>query len=172
MLLLSAGLYVKPAAALMNQPDEASLRAAVIVGILRYTKIPIKAATNEIRLCSVGKPYSENKLQQVSASLRVQQNTLNFSVMDNSDVSLQAINLCDVLIIGGAYNPSKALLADYSGLSICDTCTELKSSYVVELIKADKRIGFNVNLFLADSRKVSFSSSLLELASNIIRSEQ
>ncbi|WP_440903990.1 YfiR family protein [Catenovulum sp. SX2] len=156
----------------MNQPDEASLRAAVIVGILRYTKIAIDSDAGQIRMCSVGEPYSESKLKQVSTSLRVQGNTLDFAVIANANVSSQRLAKCDVLITGEDFSFDNAILNQYQGLSICDGCTQPNADYVVELIKNDKRIGFNVNLILAEKRKVTFSSSLLELASKVIRSEK
>ncbi|WP_016956832.1 YfiR family protein [Catenovulum agarivorans] len=156
----------------MNQPDEASLRAAVIVGILRYTKIAIDDDAGQIRMCSVGEPFSEAKLKQVSTSLRVQGNTLDFAVIANSNVSNQRLATCDVLIVGEDFSGKKSTLNQYSGLSICDGCNEHNSDYVVELIKVDKRIGFNVNLILAEKRNVTFSSSLLELASKIVRPEK
>ena len=155
----------------MNQPDEASIRAAVIVGILRYTQMPLAADAEVIRLCSVGAPYSQDKLSQVSVSLRVQGYSLDFSVIPESNLTTQRLQACDVLIVGKEYEPSEQTLTAYSGLSICDGCNQFIPVYVVELIKADKRIGFNVNLDQANRFDVNLSSSLLELASKIRRSK-
>ncbi|WP_143871620.1 YfiR family protein [Catenovulum sediminis] len=168
MLLMGYMFYAAaPAQALMNQPEEASLRAAVVVGILRYTQLPSRENPS-ILICASGQPSSQDKLQQVSPSLKVNAKKLNFKIVEENAKSLSD---CDLLIIGGKNKLSATLLANYSGLSVCDGCkTGLKTS-VIELINKNNRIGFNVNLGLASKNNIVFSSSLLELANKIERPE-
>lgn len=149
----------------ISHPDEVSLRAAVIVGVLRYTQLSLAADKQVINLCGIGEPISAPKLSSVAADLTVgKRNLAYFTLTSLTQVGPQQ---CDVLIAGSAQDVTQLNYDSVAALTVCDGCEDGLKNTVIELVRIKNKIRFNVNLVLAEHLKVKFSSSLLELANQI-----
>lgn len=155
--------------ALINQPDEESLRAAMVIGILRFTKLPLEADIKKIQVCTVGQPLVEEKLGSVISSLRVAQKKLTLTKVNTYK---QNTDFCHVIIEGENASATEQILQKLSlnkrrPLIVCDGCEHGLNYSVIEIFKRNSGIGFKVNLALAKQNNIIFSSSLLELATEI-----
>lgn len=170
-ILLANLLTISRAWALINQPDEESLRAAMIIGILRYTTLPIPEKMQLIQVCSIGKPIAETKLNQVISGLRINGRNLKLNIIKSNK---QNIAYCHVVIQGPAYQPDNKfkIPKKVNQLTVCDGCKGGMGYSIIELVNLDNRIGFKVNLHFAQQNKIKFSSSLLELASELKGKQQ
>lgn len=155
--------------ALINQPDEESLRAAMVIGILRFTKLPLEADVKKIQVCTVGQPLVENKLSSVISSLRVAKKKLTLTKVDSYQ---QNTDFCHVIIEGDKAEATEKTYHQQSQnkqrpLIVCDGCEHGLNYSTIEIFKRNSGIGFKVNLTLAKQNNIIFSSSLLELATEI-----
>ncbi|WAJ70785.1 YfiR family protein [Catenovulum adriaticum] len=155
--------------ALINQPDEESLRAAMVIGILRFTKLPLEADVTKIQVCTVGQPLVEKKLGSVISSLRVAQKKLTLTKIDSYK---QNTDFCHVIIEGENALATEQTFKKLSQhkrkpLIVCDGCEHGLNYSAIEIFKRNSGIGFKVNLVLAKQNNIVFSSSLLELATEI-----
>ncbi|MCU4676009.1 YfiR family protein [Catenovulum sp. 2E275] len=168
IILLLHFIFVPFAQALINQPDEESLRAAMVIGILRYTQLPLTDNDREIEVCTVGSPFVEAKLSSVISGLRVNRKQLRLTKYEKS---IDDTVKCHVIISGE--NTNQKLFENYLSASlqkqliVCDGCASGLSFSSIEIYKRNNGIGFKVNLKQAKDNNVVFSSSLLELAGEI-----
>ena len=162
--------YVVSIAAYANSlatADEPKLRAAIVLGIIRYSSWPDDVEmSGQLNLCSIGAPQSEQILTHVTGQHKY--HDLSIMVYPQSN-STQKLVKCHALIIGPALdNKSAQHIIDKSGshglLTICDGCQIDRSTAMVTLVRRDKRIAFHVDLAQSKTAGISFSSALLELA--------
>ncbi|WP_111979083.1 YfiR family protein [Algibacillus agarilyticus] len=148
-VLLSAPVCAK-------SPDEATLRAAVVLGILRYTQWnEIDTQHNAINLCFMGGPMSEDVLTRASKKVAVKGKKIKIVEPQKT--------ACNVIILG--QNEFSQPLPEHS-LIVCDNC-EVKSGIAINLVKRNNRISFEIFSEQAKQNQISFGSALLELASRI-----
>ncbi len=143
---------------------EARLRAAIVVGVLRYTTWSNEVENDsELLICSVGKTYSANALKTEEGRISVHGRKLKVTEMQaNEDISN-----CPVVIYGNIPNrPLKDVASTnyQSQLTICDGCNTESSPAIVKLTRQGGRIGIEVNLTRAKKNGLKFSSDMLELA--------
>jgi hypothetical protein len=147
--------------------DEPKLRAAIVLGIFRFTTWPAGARdTGVFRVCTLGNPTSERDLKLISAQR--QHHNLPIITEKITDSSGD-ISRCDVLLIGADIKSDSLIkiLSTKNGfgvLTICDNCHIKNSKAMLKLVRKDNRIRFTVNLYQAKKKGIQFSSSLLELA--------
>ncbi|WP_017446274.1 YfiR family protein [Gayadomonas joobiniege] len=167
LIFLTSLLFPVAANPSISQPDEVSLRAAVIVGVLRYTQLNLEEYRQNIQICGWHNPISGGKLKAVAPNLTVGNRNLIYIALQ-SDAELQARH-CDVVVIGEGDSETTNILKSNSipALTICDGCQTGIENSVLELIRIKNKIRFNVNLELAEKVNIKFSSSLLELANKI-----
>jgi len=147
--------------------DEPKLRAAIVLGIIRYSQWPNDVnLSGNLHVCSIGAPQSEQTLIQVSGQHKYH----DVSIIINPLKTFQkSDNPCHALILGPDLD-SKTLrdvLKIYSRhglLIICDGCVINGNTAMVTLVRRENRIAFDVNLMQSDAAGISFSSALLELA--------
>lgn len=163
-------LFTKSAAAI-TVTDEARLRAAVIVGIMRFTRWSeghVNLGGDNVNVCLVGHPISGSGLLPISGlqnvagrQLRVERRT-SFSVED-----------CHVIVIGDRLSNRRfgALMdhADFhSLLSVCDGCRrEVSEEAIIALTLREQKVHFSVNLAKAKRIGVLLDAQLLELAEEV-----
>lgn len=150
--------------------DEPKLRAAIVLGIIRYSHWPNDVdISGSLHVCSIGAPQSERILIQVSGQHKYH----DVSIMITPYKNLQnSGNSCHALILGPDLNSKtlKDVLQSYNQhglLTICDGCVINGNTAMVSLVRREKRIAFDVNLIQADQAGISFSSALLELALSV-----
>ena len=147
--------------------DEPKLRAAIVLGIIRYSSWPDDVEMSEhLNLCSIGTPQSEQILTHVSGQHKYHDLAIMVYMVSNSKQNLEN---CHALIIGPALDSKSAqhLLDKNSShglLTICDGCQINSSTAMVTLVRRNKRIAFHVDLAKSKLAGLSFSSALLELA--------
>ena len=147
--------------------EEPKLRAAIVLGIIRYSSWPDDVdMAGQLNLCSIGAPQSEQILTQVSGQHKY--HDLSIMVYTHSISQLKP-GKCNALIIGPALDTKSArYLMDknisHGLLTICDGCQLNRSIAMVTLVRRSKRIAFDVDLAQSKSAGISFSSALLELA--------
>ena len=147
--------------------DEPKLRAAIVLGIIRYSSWPDDVdMSGQLNLCSIGAPQSEQILTQVNGQHKYHDLAIMVFPLSKSQPKLEK---CHALIIGPALdNKSARYFIERNGshglLTICDGCQINRSTAMVTLVRRDKRIAFHVDLALSNSAGISFSSALLELA--------
>ena len=152
--------------------EESKLRAAIVLGILRFTTWPDQAQiASEINLCTYGTPLAEPALNQVSG-VRMLNNT-PVKVVTVHDMSA-SITGCDALVLGknaalDAVSKARESGALHGVLTICDDCKGEDLISMVKLIRVDKRIGFEIDMRRARESDMYFSSALLELAVEVRR---
>lgn len=162
--LLSLSIANSISFAAENPQGEARLRAAIVVGILRYTTWNNEVEEgSELLLCSVGQTYSTNALKTEENRITVHGRKLKVTVRkENAD-----LGNCPVVIYGNTSNrPIKNEIAkSYDNqLTICDGCNTERSSAIVTLTRRGGRIGIEVNVSKAKKVGLKFSSDMLELA--------
>ncbi|MFL0801246.1 MAG: YfiR family protein [Agarilytica sp.] len=145
--------------------EEDRLRAAMVVGILRYT------SWNEdfgetLNICLLGENDSFEHLEALQDSRIVPYKVINVSrVGDEADSQTSE---CQVLVAG---NPTSMEIrdSDFSQpcLLICDKCVSDKIDASVVLRKVNNRIRFDVDLSKAKTNGVKFRASMLELAATV-----
>ncbi|WP_159084250.1 YfiR family protein [Saccharobesus litoralis] len=147
-----------------KSPDEASLRAAVVLGILRFTEWqPPIDSSKPITICFLGDVQSKDKLVQASSRVTVK----GHAVDTKNVISLPQTDVCSVLIIGDEWSGQYPTGVG-SQLTVCDSC-RFGNQTAINLVKRNQRIGFEINMPYVQANNISFSSSLLELASRINR---
>jgi|TARA_B100000745_G_scaffold189864_3_gene124687 hypothetical protein len=146
---------------------EQALRAAVILGILKYTQWPEHVGQSKrLQLCSVGNPSSSSVFELKKDSLPKWKSTqLYFARWNNPEQYTHPG--CDAIVVG----PDIQEIPTLDGQSIhpmliCDNCSEtLTKNSTITLELKNNRIQFAVNMDQAEQHHLAFSSALLELAS-------
>jgi hypothetical protein len=146
---------------------ESDLRAAVIVGILRFTQwdqqAPGALPADEITVCAWGNPPSVRGLERSSNPIRVRDQLLRLQRLTLRDDLLS----CPVVIWGGESATAKQIQFSPDSFIICDNCNLDSVTAVINLVRDDNRIQFDVNLNHARSAGIRFSSNLLDLARHV-----
>mgnify|MGYP001828900211 CR=1 FL=1 len=155
------GLNVSYASPITAQ--EPQLRAAVILGIIRFTSWPDDTNKASLNICAIGKPSSEPVLQNISRSAEHNINIRSLRSKENN------LDNCNIIIFGpGIKKPDHVGILQrihkLPVLSICDDCNYKNHGADVTLVQQKNRIGFKIDLVSAKSHGISLSSSLLELA--------
>lgn len=147
---------------------EGKLRAAVIVGIMRFTSwpnSPVITSASQLNVCLVGEPTSQEFLMPISGQRKVAGKDLVVKEVANLDISQ-----CQVLVLGESLSRKslKKLLkkADTDAmLSVCDGCSaDLAEEPIINLTLRQQKVKFKVNLIRAKETGVSLDAQLLELA--------
>ena len=163
-LLLCLCYFTPLQADTISAAKESELRAAIILGIVRFTRWPESAEVkNSLNLCLAGKPRSAEILGSISGKHRYKEIPINIHHIDNA-VKRQV--QCHAIVTGSS-GANTLPSAKHGILTICDGCNATLNNPMVSLIRKNNRIGFEINLDVSKSAGISFSSSLLELASNI-----
>lgn len=145
--------------------EEARLRAAIVVGVLRYTtwKDAGIEGDSALLICSVGKTYSANVLKTEKNRVSVHGHKLKVTMRhENED-----LGDCPVVIYGKISNTqlnNSAPINYANQLTICDGCNSERSPAIVKLSRQGSRIGIEINLTKAKKSGLKFSSDMLELA--------
>lgn len=149
--------------------DEDKLRAAIVLGIVRFTSWPEDVQKHKnLYLCTLGKPLSSKILVNVSGQHKYRNQPIIATVLEKKIFDASD---CNVLVLGNGIKP-KTLQKILPGsdahavLTICDGCKKGIGS-MVHLMRTDNRIGFKVNLELASEAGLNFRSALLEIASEV-----
>ena len=147
--------------------DEPKLRAAIVLGIIRYSNWPDDTKmAGQLNVCSLGSPPSEQILTQVSGQHRYHDlSIITHAIKDPSSSPFT----CHALILGAQLDASTlqhwfATHDRHGLLTICDGCVLNTNPAMVTLVRRDNRIAFHVNLTQAKSADITFRSALLELA--------
>lgn len=150
---------------------EAELRAAVIVGIMRFTSWENKifeSENQEVQVCLVGQPFSESYLMPISGMQNVKGKPVVVTEKNHDDVSG-----CQVLVIGKELNrkhfSNLVVSADNASiLSVCDGCrADGTFETIINLTLRKQRVNFEVNLAKAKRTGIVLDVQLLELASDV-----
>lgn len=146
-------------------PEEGAVRAALVLGFLRYTSWPSLKPNDAIILCSRGDSLAADALSDTRIMPNIQSRAVQFKIMrDDSNIAE-----CSALIIGKSAAP--ALPENSNTLIICDGCSaQMLDLSVLSLKKLGKRIRFAVNLDNAHTQGIKLSSALINLADDCISS--
>lgn len=147
---------------------EGQLRAAIIVGILRYTQwgAPLDSATS-IQVCSFGDGDVMPYLQGIANRPVVHGKKITTTDIERTDIDPGE---CHVLLMSKNSDVSERTILDHpEALLICDRCESQDWKPVIEIKKHKNKIVFEVDLTYAKPRKISFRSALLELAASVRR---
>ena len=150
---------------LSNPVPEADLRAAMIVGILRFTQLNRNNsnANNELNICTLGQAPSVQGIAKSQAPIRIRQQLVRLQPF----VANSSHQDCPVVIVGKEVASQLILSLHANTLLICDTCDQAIVEPAVNLIRAENRIQFEVDLNSARAAGVTFSSDLLDLARRV-----
>ncbi|VAW91820.1 hypothetical protein MNBD_GAMMA21-2802 [hydrothermal vent metagenome] len=171
LILLAVLMLVEPHRVRANDvtvtADETKLRAAIVLGILRFSSWP-----NDVRmasafnLCTLGNPTSESTLVKISGQREYKDKPISTIVLN---ANAPDISKCNAIVIGP--HIKKTVLSRFLGsksafgiLTICDNCKPDLTSVMVYMLRKKNRVGFEVDLIQAKKNGMTFSSSLLELA--------
>lgn len=163
------GGYALPAHSVTS--NEGKLRAAVIVGIMRFTSWPNHpqfSTAESIHVCLAGRPTSQDYLKPISGERKVAGKALTVKEVDQ-----QSLQLCQVLVIGSSLKKNEVsdLLSEADSLamlSVCDGCRKESSNEpIIHLTLRNQKVNFGVNLARAKMTGVQLDAQLLELASEV-----
>lgn len=165
--LLSCGLLTARVLAESSVPeaDEARVRAAMVIGILRFTSWEIDFGET-LNICLLGSSASFEHIDALQNSRVVPQRMINVSRIKTSKRGKS--RHCQVLIVG-ANPPVDVELVDTRQpfLLICDDCESERRSASVVLRKEKNRIRFDIYLANAKTSRVKFRAAMLELAAKV-----
>lgn len=143
---------------------EERLRAAIVVGILRYTTWVDEVANDpELLICSVGQTASAKGLKTAGNQVTVHDRRLRVMTLRGDE----DLGSCSVVIYGETSSTplTNEVSTNYvNQLSICDGCNTDRYPSIVKLTRQSGRIGLEVNLTEAKKSGLKFSSDMLELA--------
>ena len=143
---------------------ESELRAAVIVGILRYTKWADPLG-DTINICGYGYPSSLEHLTGLSSRAIVRDKSIQVNDLSKENAHNRQ---CDVMLVGKSDKVSIAEISRYKNLLIiCEDCNEAHDLAAIHISKSAGRIVFGVDLEQAKKNQLAFGSALLELAVNV-----
>jgi len=155
---------------------ESDLRAAILVGILRFTELNPSAdnsssddqisanqSKGDLRICTLGKALSADGLENTSAPIRVRQQLLRIERITANE----RLMACPVIILGEQININVLESLNPYAFIICDNCNRSRMPAAVSLVSAEDRIQFEVNLNRARSAGITFSSDLLDHARQV-----
>lgn len=160
LVALICGSYSHSALASVS---EAKVRAAMIVGILRYTRWDTPDEHRQYTLCTLSRSATADELNRARDKIRIDQ-----KVIQLIDIQNKAQTHCDVII--SSPNTAEAQLlasANPHTLLICDGCERPNDHSAIRLIRHKQRIGFDINISKAAAAGIQFSSALLELARSL-----
>lgn len=149
--------------------DEETLRAAVIIGILRFTDWPEDASiSNEINICFLKEGPTSRAMNAVSGRELVQRKLIYSKIVE---AKRNFADECNVLVLENTRdNKTITSLSDQAHqnniLTICNECAH-NNIVLVNLIRKGNRIAFEINLAQARETGIFFSSALLELAAKV-----
>lgn len=160
---------VAPTKSGSKRPKEASeyqLRAAMVVGIVRYTNWQ-KDFGDTLNICLIGESKSFEHIRVLENNNKlVKMKTVRVSHI--SKPTKAKIAGCQVLVAGSnAPRELISLQSDSPSFLICDQCNGLSKNASVTLHKVQDRIRFDVHLGNAKESGVQFSSSMLSIAHRV-----
>ncbi len=149
----------------LSEANEGHLRAAMVIGIMRYTHW-VGGFGETLNVCLMGGNESFQYIEALENSYSVSSTKLKVNrVKRNGGWHLDD---CQVLVIGSdAPEGFKNTSITQPCLLICDDCGTAKNQVSVSLRKEKNRIRFDVNLDVAKQNKIKFRASMLELAASV-----
>jgi len=150
--------------------EETKLRAAIVLGILRFSSWPNDVnMASAFNLCTLGQPISSDTLIKISGQ-RVHQGKPILTII--LKVNAPDISNCNAIVIGAEVSRrvlSKLLSSKkaFGILTICDNCQTEHTRAMVFMLRKKNRVGFEIDLIQAQKNGMTFSSSLLELAIDV-----
>ena len=147
--------------------DESRLRAATIIGILRYTEWnpPLEET---IKVCVINESNVVQRLLQVVGQPLVRGKAIEMVFIDLQKRDLTDGGMCNVVLASDSSQTATILdLQTKNTLLICDECGLLSKQASIFITKQKNRIVFNVNLDQAKKNELTFRSALLELANQV-----
>lgn len=166
-------LLLATSSPIMAQPsesDEGSLRAAVIIGLLRFATCPSSHSINsKVEINIVGNAASADFLKSISGQELIGKRKVLCQAISPKEIISDTGN---VLIIGAGVDSSSIIslmeqTRNHAILTICDQCGNGDVA-MINVLRRDNRIVFEINLRLAKNKGFGFSSSVLELAGRVI----
>lgn len=144
--------------------QEEKVRAAVAVGIIRYTQwqTPLDET---LELCLLGRSDSFAYIRALDNKTIAHGKPLQVIELSSSDFSASV--RCDVVIFGEPTGAVPPLQLPESSLLICDGCKKLAERAAVVLTKDNHKIRFDVYLSRAKAQRVTFRAAMLELAATV-----
>lgn len=145
--------------------EEEKLRAAMLLGIVRYTRW--QQENNEvIDICLSGSAGSFRHLEALNGTRLVHNRELNVTRVNAKNPP--GVKNCQVIIMG-PMSPLEMGSTELreSCLVICDECEAQIQDAAVVLLRMQNRIRFNVYLNRARAQGVNFSAKMLELAARV-----
>lgn len=151
---------------------EGQLRAAVAVGVLRWTSWLDSAAENNpnLKICLVGEPVSEPYLLPIGGTRKIGKKNIIVESLENETwQSCQAFVLGDDVKFETMSRLFKFAESN-SALTMCDGCSKHGVKHSMIILRLEKqRVRFEVNLLKTQEAKIHLDASLLELASQVRR---
>ena len=149
-----------------EEGDEVSLRAAIILAMLRYTSWS-ERENAPLTICSYGSPVSHDKLDEAVSGA----NYLTDGAFYKEILKEEDLGVCDVVVIGASVEKIQNKLLFSNKFTVCDGCRGLQEESIATLRKVDRNIRFNINLSVATEAKIVLSSELLALALSVRRAD-
>jgi hypothetical protein len=151
---------------LASTASENELRAAVVIGIIRFAT-QYDHIGQDYPLCVTGSPPSAGKLKQGDGMTILENRKLRVSEWQSG----RPLTQCAALVMGPSITPKEnaGILVQARATStilLCDDCKDESQAHAT-LIRKGPRITFSVDAALAKEAQVSFSSQLLKLADSV-----
>ena len=146
---------------------ESDLRAAVIVGILRFTDWDQSSlapkGNSPLMICTWGNAPSVQGLEQNQTGIRIRDQALQL----RHPKQQEELSTCPIVIWGKQTESLPATTLISNALVICDDCDRDKVIAIINLVRVGNRIQFEINLNRARLAGINFSSNLLDLARRV-----
>jgi len=179
VFILLVELFIAPAiAADSKQNREYQVKAAFIYNFTKFIDWPENKATNGNELITIGiigkdpfkKAFEPIKSKQSNGKIALKHFD-SFTKLKKAET----LKKCHILFIcSSEKNNLKNILTvlkDSSVLTIADTKGFLEAGVIINFVIEEKKVGFEVNLAIANKAGLKIRSRLLRLAKKIINKE-
>jgi hypothetical protein len=180
-----------PAGYSMDEAEskEYQLKSAFLFNFLKFVDWPKNSDSNEITIGIISKEPLDNLFEPLKNKKVRNKNVIikqfpGFEELQKlgkqnqaeMDKQLESIRKCQLLFICASETASlKNILEqvkDKNVLTVGETENFLKAGGIINFVVEEKKVRFEINMEASDKAKLKISSQLLQLAKNVIKSEE
>lgn len=158
--LLLLLLFIPPS--IVNALDEYQVKAAFIYNFIAFTQWPYEI-NQPVNFCIYGEDYFGQEIDQLQVK-QINNQPINLLRLSK----LEEIKVCQILFVSKSNISNLSSLLDFIQnqpiLTIADAPDAATKGIMINMILANNRIVFEINLQAARSAKLDISSKLLQLA--------
>lgn len=160
--LMAAGNHARSA----ESASDAAIKTAFLYNFFKFIEWPeIANSQGSYNLCITREDHLGDNLSVLNNKV-----VANKPLVIHRELSGQALKNCHIVFISSGDN-TPALIRDLSGLpliTVSDNPNFIDQGGIIGLVQIDNRLGFEINLEMANANGVHVGAQLLKLAKRVI----